>query len=111
MDDSGGERHEQSTPTRREALWLARRALVANPGGVSAAFPGVERRSAENAERRRPHPFRAEAHNLRGLAFAYEGKRWSAEAVTVIDAAGTVGLYAYDTTAHASATLRLEVEP
>ena len=86
---------------------MAGEARARGEPGLSAAFPGVERRSAENAERCRPHPFRAEAHSLRGLVFAHEGKRWSAEAVTVTDAAGTVGLYTYDTAAHASATLRL----
>ena len=57
---------------------------------------GVKRRSAQETERRRPHPFRAKAHTLRGLVFAYDGRRWSAEAVTVIDTGGTVGLYAYE---------------
>ena len=46
--------------------------------------------------------------DLRGMVFAYDGRSWSAEALTVIDTDGTVGLYAYDTAAYASATLRLE---
>ena len=36
-----------------------------DPSDASGAFPGVERRSAEETERRRPHPFRAKAHTLR----------------------------------------------
>ena len=79
-----------------------------DPKDAKGAFPGVERRSAGETEQRRPHPFRTKARDLRGLVFAYDGRSWSAEAVTVIDTDGTVGLYAYDTAAYASATLRLE---
>ena len=41
-----------------------------DPSDASGAFPGVERRSAEETERRRPHPFRNKACD-RGLVFAY----------------------------------------
>jgi len=70
MGDGGEEHREEGTPaSRREALWLARCALAADMSDVSAAFPGVERRSAKETELSRPHPFRAKANRLRGLLF------------------------------------------
>ena len=68
----------------RTALWRTRCALAVDPKDARGAFPGVERRSAGETERRRPHPFRNKARDLRGLVFAYDGKSWSAEAVLYV---------------------------
>ena len=108
-DDEGPSRGPDLSKGRRTALWKTRCALAVDPKDAEgAASPGVERRSAEVKEKLKPHPFRAGAHKLTGMTFIYDGGLWSAEAVTLIDTRGTVGLYAYDTAAHASATLRLE---
>ena len=92
----------------RTAMWKTRCALAVDPKDTGGAFPGVQRRSAGEAEQRRPHPFKENTRDLRGMLFVYDGRLWSAEAVTVTDTNGTVGLYAYDTNVYASATLCLE---
>jgi len=93
-------------PDVREALWRSRRALAAAPSEANAAFPGVERCSAATAHARLPqqHPFCPEASLLRGHVFQAKGRRWCVEEVTVTDAEGRLGVYAFDADTHAEAT-------
>ena len=102
----GGDQRVGDPPDVREALWRSRRALAAAPSEANAAFPGVERCSAATAHARLPqqHPFCPEASLLRGHVFQAKGRRWCVEEVTVIDAEGRLGVYAFDADTHTEAT-------
>ena len=92
-----------------QALWRARCDLAAAPTRLERAFPGVRCCDAAQALKERRHPLRPDTGGwLVGQVFEHDGKRWCVEELAVADDAGGVGLYAYDATRYASATLRLE---
>ena len=107
-DDAGGDgQRVGDSPDVREALWRSRCALAAaTTRDTAVAFPGVERCPAAEVRRRSPqrHPFSQGASLLRGHVFRAGGRRWCVEEVTVVDAAGRLGVYAFDADTHTEAT-------
>ena len=90
----------------REALWVTRCAIAAGRG--VEAFPGVRlRRPGEVRHERRHHLLPVSGGRVVGRVFEADGVVWRAEEVVIVDEEGALGLYAYDTAKHTSATTLL----